>query len=144
MADVFTKEERSRIMSKVKGRDTKPEKKVRSMLHKLGFRFRINEKKLPGKPDIVLPRHRKVVFVHGCFWHGHKKCKRGSRPTSNVRFWTKKINGNIARDATVRRKLKRAGWKSLVIWTCQIKDEVKLKERLECFMSEGRDEKKDR
>src|SRR5215813_14226357 len=105
MTDMFAPPERSRIMSRVKDRDTAPEKRVRSILHRMGYRFGLRSAKLPGKPDIVLTRHKKVVFVHGCFWHGHEGCRRSARPESNVEFWNRKIDGNIARDAKVRQEL---------------------------------------
>ncbi|MDQ3917006.1 MAG: very short patch repair endonuclease, partial [Acidobacteriota bacterium] len=106
-------------MARVKGRDTKPEKIVRSLLHALGYRFRLHRKDLPGRPDIVLPKHKKVVYVHGCFWHGHPSCPRAARPTSNVAFWNKKIDGNVARDAAAQRAIKGLGWGHLVVWQCE-------------------------
>lgn len=134
MADIFTKEKRSEIMSRVKNRDTTPEKIVRRLLHHLGYRFRLNVSKLPGKPDIVLARHRKIIFVNGCFWHGHKRCKRGKRPFTNKLFWNKKINSNIERDNKVRRRLNNLGWKVLVVWECQTRDINILKSKLSSFM----------
>ena len=119
--DIFDKSKRSWIMSHVKGKDTKPEIIVRSIVHGLGFRFRKNKSDLPGKPDIVLAKHRKVIFVHGCFWHGHKKCSRASRPQSNKSFWTKKLDKNIARDKKTERELEFQGWNVLIIWTCETK-----------------------
>lgn len=121
MADTFSHEDRSRLMSRVKGRDTKPEKLVRSLLHRMGYRFRLHRKDLPGKPDIVLPGRKKVVFVHGCFWHGHPNCPRASRPADNREFWDQKIEGNIARDAKTLEELHALGWETLVIWTCELK-----------------------
>ncbi|HDP34827.1 MAG TPA: DNA mismatch endonuclease Vsr, partial [Candidatus Hydrogenedentes bacterium] len=94
MVDIFTKEHRSHIMAQIKGKDTKPEKAVRSILHRMGYRFRIHVSFLPGKPDIVLARHRKVIFVNGCFWHGHKRCRRGTIPETNTDFWIRKIVSN--------------------------------------------------
>jgi len=105
MTDVFSQEKRSWIMSRVKGRDTKPEILVRSFIFRMGFRFRLHRRDLPGTPDIVLPRHGKVIFVHGCFWHGHKRCPRSKRPTTNENFWNKKLDGNIKRDKRYRREL---------------------------------------
>jgi DNA mismatch endonuclease (patch repair protein) len=121
MADTFTHENRSRLMSRVKGRDTKPEKLVRSLLHAMGYRFRLHRKDLPGKPDIVLPKHKKVIFVHGCFWHGHLDCSRAARPASNREFWDRKIDGNIARDRKAKEELSAMGWEMLIVWTCQMK-----------------------
>lgn len=133
--DVFDKEKRSWIMSRVKNRDTKPEIIVRSIVHRLGYRFRKNNSNLPGCPDIVLTRHRKVIFVHGCFWHGHKKCKRASRPTTNETFWDKKLDMNIVRDKLNSKTLKSLGWKMLTIWECQIKDRNQLLSKLEKFLN---------
>src|SRR5256712_6187240 len=98
MADVFDHDKRSRIMAAIKGKNTTPEKIVRSLLHQMGYRFRLHQRTLPGVPDIVLPIHKKVIFVHGCFWHGHSGCKRASLPKTNKSFWRKKILGNKARD----------------------------------------------
>src|SRR5262245_2134317 len=134
MTDKFTPEERSRIMSRVKGANTQPEKLVRSLLHRLGFRFRLHRKDLPGKPDIVLPRHRKVIFVHGCFWHGHEGCSRSARPTSNQEFWDKKLAGNIERDRRNFEKLENEGWQYLVLWQCELKDKSTLTKKIRAFM----------
>lgn len=134
MPDVFSKEKRSRIMSKIKGKDTKPEKLVRSMLHRMGYRFRLHVRDLPGSPDVVLPRHRKIVFVHGCFWHGHLGCQRAKLPETNRPFWEEKIGKNIKRDRAVLRELKRNGWKILVVWQCQMRDKNVLEKRLRRFM----------
>jgi DNA mismatch endonuclease (patch repair protein) len=136
MADRLTPQERSRNMSRVKGRDTKPELLVRSIVHRLGYRFRLHGKRLPGSPDVVLPRHRKVIFVHGCFWHGHQGCRRAARPSTNREFWDRKIEGNIARDASNLEALRQAGWKVLVIWQCAMKDREHLKQTLSEFLSE--------
>jgi DNA mismatch endonuclease (patch repair protein) len=108
-------------MGRVRTKDTAPEMTVRRLLHSLGFRFRLQRKDLPGKPDIVLPKYRTAVFVHGCLWHGHD-CPRGKRPTSNAEFWEKKIDGNIQRDSKALCELETLGWRSLVIWQCQLKD----------------------
>lgn len=134
MTDVFSKEKRSWIMSRVKGRDTKPEILVRSFVHRMRFRFRVHRRDLPGNPDIVLPRHGKVIFVHGCFWHGHRGCPRSQRPTTNKKFWNKKLEGNIARDKRFRRKLHRLGWKVLVVWQCETRKPEKLLGKLERFL----------
>ena len=132
--DVFTKEKRSRIMSKVKGKDTKPELFVRSLLYKMGYRFRLHRRDLPGNPDIVLPRHKKVIFIHGCFWHGHKACPRAKRPSSNKMFWEEKLNKNIQRDKRNISGLKEMGWDPLIIWTCEIKDHANLRIKLLNFL----------
>ena len=121
-------------MSRISGKNTKPEILVRSLLHRMGYRFRLHEKNMPGKPDIVLPKHKKVIFVHGCFWHGHENCPRSKRPSTNVEFWNKKINGNIERDKKNIKSLERLGWETLIIWTCEIKNEDALKHKLTSFM----------
>jgi DNA mismatch endonuclease, patch repair protein len=134
MADTFTKAKRSEIMSRIGGKDTAPELRVRRLLHALGFRFRLHRTDLPGKPDVVLPRHRKVVLIHGCFWHCHPGCPRAALPTTNVEFWQKKIGGNQARDRRVRRELREAGWDVLVLWQCQLKSLDVLTRRLLRFL----------
>ena len=121
-------------MSHISGKNTKPEILVRSLLHRMGYRFRIHKKDLPGRPDICLPKHKKVIFVHGCFWHGHENCPRSKRPTTNVEFWNKKIDGNIERDRENIKKLKRLGWQTLTIWTCEIKNQEELKNKLISFI----------
>ncbi len=122
-------------MGRISGRHTKPEIVVRKIIRDMGFRYRLNVRKLPGSPDIVLSTHKKVVFVHGCFWHGHKGCKRAKRPTTNVAFWNKKIDKNIARDKKTQRELKKLGWKSLVIWQCQIAKQEVLEKRISRFLT---------
>ena len=134
MVDVHTKAQRSFNMSRIKGKDTKPELVVRSLVHQLGFRFRLYRKDLPGKPDIVLPRHRKIIFVHGCFWHMHN-CKNGRvKPATNAQFWQDKRTGNKERDKRNVRALKKLGWNVLVIWECQMKDVEELNRRLRTFL----------
>jgi len=134
MADVFSKDKRSWIMSRVRGKDTSPEMIVRSLVHRLGYRFRLHRKDLPGKPDLTFPSRRKVIFVHGCFWHGHD-CLRGDRkPKSNVEYWRNKIRRNNQRDEVNQQRLKELGWDFLVIWECQIKDQEKLKTILVDFL----------
>ena len=135
MADIFTKEKRSQIMSRVRGKDTGPEKMVRGALHRMGYRFRLHRRDLPGNPDIVLPKHRKVIFVHGCFWHGHENCSRSSRPASNTEFWETKISRNIQRDRNNLAELNERGWKTLVIWGCETKKTEKLCAKLEDFLA---------
>lgn len=119
MADIFSTSKRSQIMASISGKDTKPERLVRSRLFKEGFRFRKNVKTLPGKPDIVLPKHKTIVLIHGCFWHGHK-CKKATRPTSNIEFWNSKIQSNINRDKRVKMELKKSGWQVITIWDCKL------------------------
>lgn len=120
--DRISVEERSRLMSRVGGKNTKPELAVRRLLHRLGFRFRLHISTLPGKPDVVLPKYRSIIFVHGCFWHGHHGCRRAQRPSSNAEFWNAKLEANKLRDQENLQKLKTLGWKSLTIWQCEIKD----------------------
>jgi len=109
-------------MSGISGKNTKPEVTVRKVLHKMGFRYRLHVASLPGCPDIVLPKYKKIIFVNGCFWHGHSGCKRSARPRTNADFWNKKIEGNISRDKKIEEELERLGWSVLIIWQCQIKD----------------------
>lgn len=108
-------------MARIRGKGTKPEVTLRKALFARGFRYRVNVKTLPGKPDIVLPRYKTVIFVHGCFWHGHPGCKYAYTPKSNTEFWVNKISGNQERDAVVKRKLEKSGWKVIVVWECEIK-----------------------
>ena len=136
MLDIFSPPKRSQIMSSIKGYDTKPELMVRSLLHRMGYRFRIRQGRLPGNPDVVLHSHKKVIFIHGCFWHGHKRCKRSRRPNSNIEFWSQKLDKNMARDKRQIRDLRRVGWKVLVVWQCQLKDVKKLEKKLRKFMNE--------
>jgi len=117
-------------MARVKGRDTAPEMIVRSLLHRLGFRFRLHRKDLPGKPDIVLPKYKTVIFVHGCFWHQHEDCKASVRPTSNIEYWSKKLDRNIARDEENKAALKAEGWHVVILWECEIKDTEGLRRKL--------------
>lgn len=119
--DVFSKEKRSEVMRAVKGKDTKPEVRLRKALFALGYRYRLNVKDLPGKPDIVFPKHRTVIFVHGCFWHGHN-CKRGARtPKSNTEYWREKIARNKRRDKDNAAALKKLGWRVITVWECELK-----------------------
>ena len=118
--DIFSEEQRSYVMSRVGSKNTKPELIVRSYLHGLGFRFKIHEKNLPGRPDIVLPKHRCVVFVNGCFWHRHKGCSRASMPSTRVDFWQSKFERNIARDQKNLCLLEKAKWKVCLVWECEI------------------------
>ena len=120
MVDIISKEKRSWNMSRIRGKDTKPELVIRSLLHKMGYRFRLHKKDLPGKPDITLPKYKTAIFVHGCFWHRHKGCKYAYIPKSRVDFWQRKFNENIERDKIKQVGLKEAGWKVIEIWECQI------------------------
>jgi len=130
MTDVFTPEQRSSVMRKVKGRDTTPELKVRRLLWAMGLRYRLCRKDLPGAPDIVLPGRKLAIFVHGCFWHGHD-CARGARvPKQNRDYWTGKIGRNRARDIANQAALEALGWTPLVLWECDLKDDAALQARL--------------
>lgn len=119
MSDIFSFQKRSDIMSKIGGKNTKPEILVRKFLFSKGFRYRINVKTLPGKPDIVLPKYKTVIFVNGCFWHGHN-CKKGNLPSSNIDFWRGKISNNKLRDDKNSDLLIKLGWKVIIIWQCEI------------------------
>lgn len=120
MSDIFSKAKRSDIMSKISGKETKPEILVRKFLFSNGFRYRKNLKKLPGTPDIVLLKYKTAIFVNGCFWHGHKNCKKAALPATNINFWQNKINGNIKRDKAKKLLLKKMGYKVITIWQCQL------------------------
>lgn len=128
-------------MSNVRTRDTAPELEVRSVLHRLGFRFRLHRKDLKGKPDVVLPSKRSVIFVHGCFWHGHD-CPRGRLPESNVHFWEEKIGKNKRRDAETVKSLEKEGWRVLTVWQCQTKHQRELNEVLVKFFGDSKNRKK--
>lgn len=121
MADVHTPEQRSYNMSRIRGKNTRPEELVRRYLFAQGFRYRKNDARFPGKPDIVLPKYKTVIFVNGCFWHAHEGCKYFVWPKSNVDFWKRKINGNIQRDLRNNQLLSEQGWNVIVIWECQLK-----------------------
>jgi len=133
--DVFPKEKRSQIMASIRGKNTKPEIIVRSLLHQIGYRFRLHRRDLPGCPDIVLPKYKKVIFVHGCFWHGHKNCQRSKRPTSNKIFWDEKLSKNIERDKKNQENIRNIGWNFLVLWQCEIKDKDSLLNKLRKFLN---------
>jgi DNA mismatch endonuclease (patch repair protein) len=127
--DLFTPQKRSEVMSRIRGRDTKPELVLRSMLHRLGYRFTVNgpkNKQLPGRPDLVLPKHRTVIFVHGCFWHGHEHCPQFRLPESNHDWWKAKIEGNQARDIRHESSLRQLGWHVVTIWECALKRKADL------------------
>lgn len=129
--DTFTSEERSEIMRRVKGKNTKPEVWVRSVLHRIGYRFRLHRKDLPGNPDIVLPRYRAVIFVHGCFWHQHPGCRKATIPKNNREYWERKLQRNVQRDQTAKASLEKLGWRVLTLWECEIpRQESELREHL--------------
>ena len=125
MTDIVPAQKRSEMMSGIRAKNTKPELVVRSFLHATGFRFRLHRKDLPGKPDIVLPKWRTVIFVHGCFWHGHENCHLYRLPKSRTEFWRDKIEGNRRRDELARVRLREAGWKILVVWECALRGKNK-------------------
>lgn len=131
----MTSDQRSRLMSKVKQKDTKPEKAVRSILHGLGYRFRLHRRDLPGSPDIVLPKYRLAVFVHGCFWHSHPGCKKASMPKTNTEFWRQKLEANKKRDLAAIDSLNALGWRVLVVWECETRDAGTLRSRLSDYLS---------
>jgi len=131
--DNLTRAQRSETMRRVRGKDTGPELRVRRMVHGMGFRYRLHVKELPGSPDLLFPARAKVIFVHGCFWHGHD-CRAGlNRPSSNRRYWTPKLERNRRRDRANRTRLRRLGWRVLVVWECQLKSHT-LRDRLASFL----------
>jgi len=117
-------------MSRIYSKNTMPEKKARSILHKIGYRFSLHRKDLPGKPDIALPKYHTVIFIHGCFWHRHKGCRDTTTPKSNTTFWKKKFSYNVGRDIRHRKNLKKLGWKIIIIWECELSNEEKLKNKI--------------
>jgi len=135
--DVFSKKKRSSIMAAIKGRNTKPERAVRSVVRRLGYRFCSHGKGLPGSPDLVIPALKKVVFVHGCFWHGHEKCLRGRRPSSNKSFWNKKLDLNSQRDKKNLSALRKLGWTPIILWECELKKPDRFRNRLVKFLEKS-------
>ena len=133
--DRMTPEQRHRCISHIRSKDTEPEWVVRRLIHAMGFRYRLHVKNLPGKPDIVLPRHRKVIFVHGCFWHAHGCRVGGHAPATHKKFWKAKFANNVRRDQEALRRLWQAGWKTLVVWECETKDPGQLRTLLTAFLS---------
>ena len=130
MPDVYDAATRSAVMRAVRGKDTKPEMRVRRTLHRMGFRYRLHRRDLPGRPDIVLPKHKTVIFIHGCFWHGHAGCSRADRPASNTAYWTRKLDRTIARDAANVAALHKAGWRVVTAWECEITTEAAIEARI--------------
>ncbi len=129
-----TKKRRSDIMRRVKSENTRPEMKIRKLLFGMGYRYRLHRRDLPGKPDIVFPGRKKAIFVHGCFWHGHD-CRAGkNRPASNKTYWTEKLERNMARDRRNQEQLAELGWSYLIVWECEIKNEIELADRLAGFL----------
>jgi len=137
LTDTVSSEQRRWIMSRVKSANTAPELLVRSMVHRMGYRFRLHRRDLPGVPDLAFPRLKKVIFVHGCFWHGHD-CPRGRRlPQTNAEYWTEKLRKNQARDSRNQARLEELGWEVLVLWECELKDLETLRSKLEAFLADN-------
>lgn len=134
MTDNLTKAQRRHTMRRVTAKDTGPEMIVRRLIHGAGYRYRLHRADLPGKPDLVFPGRKKVIFVHGCFWHQHPGCKAADRPASNRDYWDKKLDRTVIRDRTNLAKLKEMGWRVLVVWECTIKDREELARRLIGFL----------
>ena len=124
MTDIVDSQTRSRMMAGIRGKDTKPELALRRSLHALGFRYRLHAKGIPGKPDLVLPKFKAVIFVHGCFWHRHPECRYASTPATRPEFWESKLSANVMRDSTVRSELLAAGWRVATIWECALRSET--------------------
>ena len=122
--DIWDKKKRSEVMSKIRSKDTKPELILRSALHRLGYRFRVHRKDLPGKPDIVLSKYNTVIFVHGCFWHYHKDCREGRVPNTNSKFWKEKLNKTVQRDKNHKEELEKKGWRVLIYWECEVEKKL--------------------
>ena len=131
MVDTLTVAGRSRLMAKIKGKNTRPEIAARSLLHRAGYRFRIHVASLPGKPDIVLAKHSTAVFIHGCFWHRHRGCKLASTPKSHRKFWADKFARNVANDRKHLRQLRRLGWKVVTVWECQLRRPERVLRRIQ-------------
>lgn len=137
MADHLSVELRSRLMGRIRSTDTQPELKVRRLVHGMGYRYRLHRRDLPGTPDLTFPGRRKIIFVHGCFWHQHG-CRQGMRPSSNREFWNRKLDRNIHRDQEAVAALERDGWSTLIVWECETNNLTGLTERLENFLRTNR------
>ena len=140
MTDIVDSKRRSEIMSRIKGRDTVPEIAVRRIAHRLGFRFRLYRKDLPGRPDLVFPRYRAVIFVHGCFWHRHPGCRFAYSPKTRVQFWDEKFRKNVDRDRRNVQALHKLGWRVLVIWECETRSDAGIRQHLRRFLALSRSE----
>jgi DNA mismatch endonuclease (patch repair protein) len=138
MVDTLTRKERSDRMSRIRGKDTRPEVIVRRLVHGMGYRYRLHRRNLPGTPDLVFPGRKKVIFIHGCFWHRHSnpRCKLARLPKSRLDFWRPKLNANRRRDMRNQSKLRDLGWKIFVVWECEIGDKEQLENRLDAFLGE--------
>jgi len=136
--DIWTKQKRSEVMSRIRGKNTKPEMILRSELFKRGFRFRVHRKDLPGKPDIVLQKYKTIIFVHGCFWHGHTCSKGVCTPKKNKEYWTNKVKKTMERDYKNLADLNTFGWETLIVWECELKEQDLLVRKLKCFLSDSK------
>lgn len=136
MVDHIDRAKRSLNMAAIRSENTGPEMAIRTIIHRLGYRYRLHVRSLPGRPDLVFPSRRKVVFVHGCFWHRHPKCRYATSPKTRKEFWQGKFASNVARDRRATRKLRRMGWAVLTVWACELKKRDKLTERLNDFLSD--------
>ena len=134
MPDVYDQAQRSNVMRSVRSENTRPEVIVRQIVHALGYRFRLHRQDLPGKPDIVLPKHRKIILVHGCFWHQHPGCKDADRPQSNTEYWNRKLDRNVQRDQEHMAVLTASSWQVLIVWTCETRNKDQLQQKLEAFL----------
>lgn len=132
--DNVSPEKRSEMMARIRGTNTVPELRVRSAAHALGYRFRLHRRDLPGSPDLVFPRFKKAILVHGCYWHRHPRCRFAYTPKSNTEFWRRKFAANVERDQRALSELRRMGWDSLIIWECETYDESKLRHRLKAYL----------
>ena len=138
MVDTLSPAARSALMSRIRGKDTKPEMAVRRLLHGIGYRYRLHRSDLPGKPDLVFPGRSSVIFVHGCFWHLHKGCKYARMPKSRLAFWVPKLEGNRKRDRRNERALRARGWRVMVVWECQVRDLDRIERRARRFLEGGK------
>ena len=137
--DTVSAERRSEIMSRIRSCDTRPEMMVRRLVHGLGYRYRLHGRRLPGRPDLVFASRRRVIFVHGCFWHRHPDCGLARTPKTRVQFWRTKLDGNRERDLASQRELRRMGWLSLVVWECELRDLESVTKRVVRFLEERRE-----
>ncbi len=131
MTDIVDKQTRSRMMAGIKGKDTKPELVLRRALHARGFRYRLHSKNVPGRPDLVFPKHHAIVFVHGCFWHRHERCRYTTTPSTRPEFWQAKFDANVIRDAAIRGQLIEAGWRVATVWECSLRKTDQLAKTVE-------------
>lgn len=134
MADAISDKQRSANMRAIRSKNTKPELRVRKLIHRMGYRYRLHRTDLPGKPDLVFAGRRKIIFVHGCFWHQHSKCRIARTPQSNQEYWLPKLAGNKARDKKHLRRLKQMGWRSMIFWECEIKDTAAAERKIAAFL----------